>query len=98
MMHEQNASSECLSLKDPRGKTTDFIFSTREQAIVQGDGAPLTDLLAGGFIVKFLRVGVRSAFWEPFTEADAPASSKLKALVRYLVRDGHTTNATSEFE
>ena len=54
---------------------------------------------AGGFIVKFLRVGVKSdAFWRSFAEPDDAADARLKKLVRYLVKDGKTVDAVSEFD
>ena len=53
---------------------------------------------AGGFIVKFLRVGVKSAFWAAFAEPDDGADEKLRKLVRHLVKDGQTVDAKSEWE
>ena len=62
-------------------------------------GAPLTEMMAGGFIVRALRVGVRSEpFWSAFAEARDSALTRLEKLVRYLVKDGLTVDAVSEFE
>ena len=99
MMTERPAMSECAALREPSGTTLEFVFSTQQQAVVLRSGAPPSEMQAGGFIVKFLRVGVRSErFWAPFASVDDAADVRLKKLVSYLVKDGETTDTASEFE
>ena len=108
-----DGASECATLRDATGATSEIVFSTRAQALmirgtaggeaggVAGDVASLSEMSemqAGGFVVRSLRVGVRSeAFWSSYAAVDDPATTKLRLLVRHLVTDGLTTDAPSEF-
>lgn len=99
MITERPAMSECTALREPSGTTLEFVFSSQQQAILLRSGAPPSEMQAGGFIVKFLRVGVRSErFWAPFASVDDAADVKLKKLVSYLVKNGDTIDTVSEFE
>ena len=105
MMQGVDAVSECTTLRDATGDTMEFVFSTKAQAVVLRSGeisspvlSEMSEMQAGGFIVRFLRVGVKSSgFWPSFAEVDEPATTKLRKLVRHLVTDGLTTDAPSEF-
>lgn len=112
-----DGASECATLRDATGATSEIVFSTRAQALMirgtAGDEAggvagglagglaslsEMSEMQAGGFVVRSLRVGVRSeAFWSPYAAVDDPATTKLRLLVRHLVTDGLTTDAPSEF-
>lgn len=99
MMTERPAMSECAALREPSGATLEIVFSTQQQAVVLRSGAPLSEMQAGGFIVKFLRVGVKSErFWAPFASVDDAADVKLKKLVGYVVGNRETTETASEFD
>lgn len=101
MMRDREATASCATLQDATGETIEFVFSSKAQALVLRSGAPLTEMMAGGFIVRSLRVGVKSeAFWGGIAEVQPEDSAlqRLQKLVRHLVKDGLTTEAVSEYD
>jgi hypothetical protein len=87
----------------------EFHYSEEHGQLRQASGAPLTEALAGGFIVRFLRVALTSPLWDAFPppaadaelEADAApptsARAKLQRLVRHIAADGEATEHRSEW-
>lgn len=100
----------CTTLRRKRdGREIQFVYSEAEVDMMQGDGSPLTEVLASAFVLKYLRVAADSPIFDALPADEEPARplaplgsgsarGRLRRLVRHLAADGLTTDAHCEWE